>query len=125
MGSVMSRPVRRVRRAVTETLLLVDVVTVIFSAVHLQGSLRFVVALIFGLVVPGWSVVGFLKIRDVALLISLSIATSLSVEMVLGEAMLAWWWHLQIFELILGIVCASLLVLQLRIPARVTEGSRQ
>ena len=123
MGSVMSGMVRRVRRAVAKTLLVVDVAAIVLATFHIYGSFRFVISLAFGLAVPGWSIVGFLRIRETALLVALSIASSLCIEMVLGEALLAWWWHLQVFELILGVICAFLLSLQLRALASSSKDS--
>jgi hypothetical protein len=114
MGRVMTRLDRRARRVATELLLLIAVATLLLSVLQVHGPFRFVVVMIFSLTVPGWSVIGFLQIRDVAWLVSLSVATSLALEMVLGEIMLSWWWHLQILEMLLAAACAASLVWQLR-----------
>jgi len=111
---VMTRQERQARIVTTEFLLLIDVMTFFFSALQIHGGVRFVVVMIFSLTVPGWSVVGFLQIRDVAWLVSLSVATSMALEMVLGEIMLARWWHLGIFEMLLAAVCAGALLWQIR-----------
>jgi hypothetical protein len=104
----------RTRVIVTRSLLIVDVAAMLLDVFQVHGTLRFVVSLVFGLTVPGWSIVGFIHIRDVAWLVALCVATSLALETVLGEIILSWWWHLQIFEVILTLICASLLVRQLR-----------
>jgi hypothetical protein len=125
MGKVMSRLDRRARKVMTEALLLVDVTSLGLVVFQVHGPFRFVVTMIFSLTVPGWSVVGFLKIRDVAWIVSLCVATSLALEMVLGEILLAWWWHLQIFEMLLAGACAAMLVWQLRRDRRAMDASRR
>jgi hypothetical protein len=102
------------RGAVTWTVLFVDVVAVVLDIGDFRGPLRFVVSLLFALTVPGWSIVGYLRSREVAWLLSLCVATSLAVEVVVGEIVLSWWWHLQILEILLGAVTGALLVGQLR-----------
>jgi hypothetical protein len=41
-------------------------------------------------------------------------ATSFALEIIIGEIVLSSWWHLQILEVILAVVCGALLVEQLR-----------
>ena len=121
LDDVTPRRERRVRDSLTSALLAIDILAVVLTIFQVHGTLRYVAALIFGFTVPGWSVVGFLKIRDVALLVSLTLATSLAAELVLGEFLLARWWHLQLFEMMLGAACGYLLTLQLRARPRPEE----
>jgi len=117
-GQIMSREVprleRRIRTAVTRGLLLIDGVALVMDIAQLHGPIRFVVSLVFSVVVPGWSIVGFARIRDLAWLVALTIATSFALEIIIGEIVLSSWWHLQILEVILAVVCGALLVEQLR-----------
>lgn len=115
----------RARRNVTRVLLVIDVLALLLGLFQVHGPFRFVVSLLFALTVPGWSIVGFVSIRGVAWLVALCVATSLALEIVLGEIVLAWWWHLQILEDILTLACAGLLVQQLRRSARSLEGGRR
>src|ERR1700731_3043962 len=121
MSEVMPRPEQQVRRLITAIVLAVDVVALLLAVMQTHGSLRFVVSLAFGLSVPGWSVVGFLRIKDVALLVSLTIAVSLAIELIVGEIMLGRWWHLQLAEMGLAAACAFLLVTLLRAQRRTSE----
>jgi uncharacterized membrane protein len=121
MSEVMPRPEQQVRRLITAIVLAVDVVALLLAVMQAHGSLRFVVSLAFGLLVPGWSVVGFLRIKDVALLVSLTIAVSLAIELIVGEIMLGRWWHLQLAEMGLAAACAFLLVTLLRAQRRTSE----
>ena len=117
-GQIMSREVprleRRIRTAVTRGLLLIDGVALVMDIAQLHGPIRFVVSLVFSVVVPGWSIVGFARIRDLAWLVALTMATSFALEIIIGEIVLSSWWHLQILEVILAVVCGALLVEQLR-----------
>ena len=115
IGGATSRGDRPARRTLTALLLVIDAMVLVLTIFQVHGTLRYTVALIFGLTVPGWSVVGFLKIKDVALLVSLTFAASLAGELVLGEIMLARWWHLQLFEMMLCAVCGYLLWRQLNV----------
>ena len=110
----MQQRFKLARRFVTRFLLLVDVTAMLLDVFQVHGSFRFAVSLLFSLTVPGWSVVGFLRIREAAWLVALCVATSLALEIVLGEIVLAWWWHLQVLEIFVALVCATLLVQQLR-----------
>jgi hypothetical protein len=94
--------------------LLIDGVALVMDIAQLHGPIRFVVSLVFSVVVPGWSIVGFARIRDLAWLVALTIATSFALEIIIGEIVLSSWWHLQILEVILAVVCGALLVEQLR-----------
>lgn len=108
----------------TRTLLVVDVVAVLLAVFQVHGPFRFVVSLLFSLTVPGWSIVGFVHIREAAWLVALCVATSLALEIVLGEIVLAWWWHLQILEMLLAVACGAVLVLQLRLASAAKDRAR-
>jgi len=114
MSREVPRLERRIRTAVTRGLLLIDGVALVMDIAQLHGPIRFVVSLVFSVVVPGWSIVGFARIRDLAWLVALTIATSFALEIIIGEIVLSSWWHLQILEVILAVVCGALLVEQLR-----------
>jgi len=114
MSREVPRLERRIRTAVTRGLLLIDGVALVMDIAQLHGPIRFVVSLVFSVVVPGWSIVGFARIRDLAWLVALTMATSFALEIIIGEIVLSSWWHLQILEVILAVVCGALLVEQLR-----------
>jgi hypothetical protein len=76
------------RAFISRALLLIDVVTFIMAVANFHGPFRFFIGLIFGVFVPGWSIVGLLKLKNSALEVSLTLATSLCLIMILAQIML-------------------------------------
>jgi len=96
----------QVRRRFTQFLVAVDIANLVMAFANTHGPIRFFLGLLFGVLVPGWSFVGFLKLKNAALEIGLSVATSLALIMVCAQIMITLdLWHLVAFEEILSIAC--------------------
>jgi hypothetical protein len=94
------------RSYVSRALAVVDVVTLVMAMANVHGPARFFVGLIFGVVIPGWSVVGLLKLKNAALEIGLTLATSLSLIMILAQIMITvHLWHPILLQEILCLLC--------------------
>jgi hypothetical protein len=107
--------VHRPRILVTLALLVVDLAALVLSVAGVHGPARFVAGLILGLCVPGWSIVGFLRLASPALEIGLSVATSLALLLVAAQILISVHeWHLVALEVVVCLVCAVALVAQLR-----------
>jgi hypothetical protein len=103
----------QVRRKFTQFLVAVDIANLIMAFANTQGPARFFLGLLFGVLVPGWSIIGFLKLKNGALEIGLSVATSLSFIMISAQIMITLsLWHLVAYEEILCIACLLPLLLQ-------------
>jgi uncharacterized membrane protein len=101
------------RRRFTQFLLAVDVANLIMAFANTHGPVRFFLGLFFGVFVPGWSIIGYLKLKNAALEIGFSIATSLALIMVCAQIMITLHqWHLVAFEEILCVACLLPLLLQ-------------
>ncbi len=108
------------RGRVSMSLVIADVFIFIMTIAGFHGPVRFVFGLILGLIIPGWAVVGFLKLNNAALELSLTLATSLSLVMVAAQIMITvHLWHPIAFEELACLLCLPSLVWQsLRIPRR-------
>lgn len=96
----------QVRRRFTQFLVAVDLANLIMAFANTHGPVRFFLGLLFGVLVPGWSIIGYLKLKNAALEIGLSVATSLALIMVCAQVMITLdLWHLVSFEEILSIAC--------------------
>jgi hypothetical protein len=95
-----------IRRRFTQFLVAVDLANLIMAFANTHGPVRFFLGLLFGVVVPGWSIIGYLKLKNAALEIGLSVATSLAFIMVSAQVMITLnLWRLESYEEILAIVC--------------------
>jgi hypothetical protein len=105
-----------ISRVVTSrALVVVVVVNLLFDALNLSGSLRFLFGLLLGVAIPGWSIVGLLNLRNVALEISLTIAASLSTILVSAQLLITiHFWQLGLFEAVLCCACLPSLLFQSR-----------
>ncbi len=102
-------------RALSRTLLAVDVLSLILALAHVHGPARFVAGLVFVTLVPGWALVGLVKLDDAALQISLSVATSLALLIILAQAMTALdIWRPFALEVVVGLACVPSLAWQAR-----------
>lgn len=103
----------QLRRRFTQFLVAVDVVILVMAFANTLGPVRFFLGLILGVLIPGWSIIGYLKLKNAALEFSLSVATSLALVMVCAQIMItSHLWHLVAFEEILSIACLIPLVHQ-------------
>jgi uncharacterized membrane protein len=113
------------RTIISMSLLLLDLVTLAMTMGNIHGPSRFVLGLLLGVVTPGWSVVGLLKLRNAALEVGLSIAGSLAIIMVAGQMMLTLnLWHPVAFEELTCVICAPFLVWHARDAHRVQRPLR-
>jgi hypothetical protein len=95
----------------SRALLGVDALALVLSAANVHGPLRFVVGMVFGALVPGWALVGLVRLDNATLEVSLSVATSLALLLVLAQAMTALGaWHPIALEEIVGVACVPSLV---------------
>ena len=114
----LSSPQTRIKvpnwRAVTSTVLvLIDVATFIMATTSSDGPGRFFCGLVFGLAIPGWSVVGLLKLKNAALEVGLTLATSLSMIMIFAQIMMTVnLWHPIVLQESIGLLCLPSLVWQ-------------
>lgn len=105
----------RSRALVSMVLLILDVVTLGVTLADIHGSPRFVLGVAFGLFVPGWSVVGWLHLRNAALEFSLTVATSLALLTVIAQVLVTVHaWHLFALQVATCAVCLPLLAWQAR-----------
>jgi hypothetical protein len=82
---------------------------------NVHGSVRFVFGLVLGIAIPGWSIVGLLRLRYAALEIGLTMATSFALIMVSAQILItAHLWHLVAFEEFICMLCLPSLLWQSR-----------
>jgi uncharacterized membrane protein len=108
------------RATVSAGLLLANVLVFALTVFDVHGPVRFALGLLLGLAIPGWSIVGLLRIRDVALEIGLSVAVSLALLMVAGQIMMTiHFWHPVVLEEVTCVACTpSLYVQSMRLRRR-------
>jgi hypothetical protein len=123
-GSVLHRPLRyvqtgiapgklRVRNIVSMTLLVADLVVLGMTIGDFHGPVRLVLGLVLGAVIPGWSVVGLLRLRNAALEAALTVAVSFALLMVAAQILLTVHaWHLDVLEEATSAVCLPSLIWQ-------------
>jgi hypothetical protein len=110
-----STPLGWARSYLASLLLIIDLTSLVLASASVHGPVRFVTGLLLGVVVLGWSVVGLLPLEDMALLIGLSVAVSLSLLMLMVQALMAMGaWHLVGLQIAISILCAPSLVWQSR-----------
>ncbi len=115
----------RARTTVSISLLLADLAVLIMTVESLHGPVRLVLGVILGLVVPGWSVVGLLRLENAALEVGLTVAVSLASCMVVAQILLALHaWHLVVFEEVTCVLCLPSLTWQSHLGPRRLERSR-
>jgi hypothetical protein len=101
------------RRFLSRLLVVVDVATFVMTVSNIQGPSRFFLGLILGIAIPGWSVVGLLRLRNGALEVGLTMATSLSLIMISAQILMtANLWHLIAFEKFTCVACLPSLLWQ-------------
>jgi uncharacterized membrane protein len=121
-----ARPEWKAARArISQFLILVDVVIFALSVAGVHGPVRIVLGLILGVVIPGWCVVGFLKLDNAPLEVGLTLAVSLSLIMLIAQVLITInLWHLVAFEEVLCVICLPFLVYQTKGPLLFGRRSR-
>ena len=111
-GRVIERDVstkgrsRDARANISLVLLIVDLLVLVMTVGGVHGPLRFIFGLLFGVVVPGWSIVGLLHLDNAALETGLAIAVSLSSLMVVAQILMSLHaWHLGALEIVVCLAC--------------------
>ncbi len=101
------------RAIISTVLVLIDIATFVMTMTNVHGPGRFFCGLVFGLAIPGWSVVGLLKLKNAALEVGLTLATSLSLIMILAQIMMTVnLWHPIVLQESIGLLCLPSLVWQ-------------
>jgi hypothetical protein len=97
--------------------LVVDVLFLCSVVADAHGAARLVLGLAMVVVIPGWSIVGLLRLRDPALELGLTVAGSLALYTVLAQILMAIHaWHLVALEEAVGVLCVPLLMWQVVAP---------
>ncbi|NNN00651.1 MAG: hypothetical protein HKL86_02315 [Acidimicrobiaceae bacterium] len=113
------RPTNQLRSRLSFALMGLDVVLLVFSSLGVTGPLRLLLGLSFGLIVPGWSFVGFLELDSASLEFALSVASSLAILMVIAQiAITLHVWHLLAIQVIVELACLPLLAWRSRVFVR-------
>jgi len=104
----------RVHRATASTVLMaLDVTMLVLAAAGVHGPVRLVVGLAFAVTVPGWSIVGLVRIHDAALEVALTIAVSLASLMVAAQLLITVGaWDLTTFQIVVCALCLPSLLWQ-------------
>jgi uncharacterized membrane protein len=90
-----------------------------------HGLLRLILGFVLSAAIPGWSVVGPLKLRNVAVELSLTIAVSLCLIMIAAQIMVtAHSWHPIALEEITCVACIPSLLWQSSDRIKTTWRSR-
>jgi len=105
-------------RAMASMLLLgMDVSLLVFTTMDVRGPVRFALGLVLGLVIPGWSVIGLLRIDNAPLEVSLTVAVSLALLMVTAQLMMTFrLWHPIALEELTCLACIPSLFAQAFLP---------
>jgi hypothetical protein len=91
---------------VSGVLVIVDLANLVMTVTGTHGPVRFTLGLTLGLFIPGWSIVGFLNLRNAALEFALSMGSSLAILLIAAQTMtLINFWHLGAFEDFVCCVC--------------------
>ena len=104
---------RRARANLSAALLAADVVMAVLAFVNLQGPVRIVYGLAFCLVVPGWSIVGLLRLNNPPLEVGLTMAAGPAALMVVAQlATSLGGWHLLFLQVFVCATCLPALLWQ-------------
>jgi hypothetical protein len=96
-------------------LVVIDLITLGLTLAGVHGPVRFVLGVTLGLLVPGWSVVGLLKLNNAPLEFSLTVGSSLAMLMVAAQILITVHaWHLGGLEAVTCLVCLPSLLWQAR-----------
>jgi len=99
------------RALLSRFLALVDVAVFIMTVSGIHGPMRLVLGLVLGLVIPGWCVVGLLKLDNAPLEFGLTLAVSMSLLMIIAQIMETInLWHPIALEVVTCVICLPLLI---------------
>jgi hypothetical protein len=101
------------RVVISRLLVLIDITTLVLTAVGFHGPLRLVLGLVLGVVIPGWCIVAPLRLDNAALELGLIMTVSLSLLMMVAQILMTLGlWHLVALEEITCVVCLPFLLIQ-------------
>jgi len=104
---------RKSRATASLALLVMSLATFFLTILDVHDALRFVFGIAVGLLVPGWSIIGLLKLNNAPLEFSLSIGASLAILMSAAQIMITIGeWHLAGLEMVTCLACAPSLLWQ-------------
>jgi uncharacterized membrane protein len=110
----VERRQRRFRSNVAACALALDVATLGVIAGQLHGPVRQLVGLAFCLIVPGWAIVGPLRLHDAALELGLTIAASLASLVVVAQLAITFGaWGLTAIDVTVAVACLPSLAWQM------------
>jgi uncharacterized membrane protein len=96
-------------------LMMADIAALAVTIANLHDVARFVLGLALSGVIPGWSVVGLLRLRNFALELALTVAVSFASLMTFAQILMTVHaWHPEALEIIVSAVCLPLLYWQSR-----------
>jgi uncharacterized membrane protein len=97
---------RRIRANLSAALVVADVAMALLVALNLQGPVRLIGGLAFCVVVPGWAIVGPMRLNSAPLEMGLAVAAGLSALMVVAQlASTLGLWHLTALQLVVCALC--------------------
>jgi hypothetical protein len=99
------------RAVLSRLLLLIDVAAFAVTVGAVHGPARIGLGLVLGLVIPGWCIVGLLKLDNPPLEFGLSLAVSLSLLMIIAQILETInLWHLAALEEVTCVICLPFLI---------------
>jgi hypothetical protein len=105
------------RVMVSRLFVIVTVMNILFAAIDWTSSVRYLFGLALGVAIPGWAIVGRLKLRDAALEVGLSVATSVAILIVSAQLLItAHLWHLTAYDIVLSLAVLPSLLHQSQWP---------
>jgi len=114
-GRLLTRRQERIRAILSGLLVCFDLVVAAMVVAHVDTPARVACGLAFCVVVPGWAIVGPLRLNRAPLELGLTVAASLCALMVVAQlATSIGGWHLEFLQLLVcGLCLPSLLWLSL------------
>jgi hypothetical protein len=101
------------RVIVSTSLLLADLLIFVMTVGDMHGPIRFILGLILGLAIPGWSIVGLLGLDNAPLELGLTLAVSTSLLIVVAQLLITFHlWHPIVLEEMTCLVCLPPLIWQ-------------
>jgi O-antigen/teichoic acid export membrane protein len=105
---------RQASRVVSITLLVVDLAVLVMTFGNVHGPVRFVLGLILGGIIPGWSIVGLLRLGNPALEFGLTVALSFTLLMLIAQVLeTVHAWHLTGLQEVTCVACLPFLIWQI------------
>lgn len=101
------------RVIVSTALLLADLLIFAMTVGNMHGPIRFILGLILGVAIPGWSIVGLLGLHNAALELGLTLAVSMSLLIVVAQLLITFHlWNPIALEEATCLVCLPSLIWQ-------------